>query len=511
MPVPAAVSPDVEGQSVAMINVTMRTQRGKPRRTKIIATLGPASSEVEQIAELIQAGMNIARINCSHGNHEQHRRTFSNVREAARALGRTVAILFDLSGPKIRIRDLVGDAVQLVEGERITFVRGDAMATPEAMTTTLPTLVDDLQIGDPVYLDDGNIQLHVVEKDADTATARVVVGGILKSRKGLNLPGSRISVPALTEKDVQDMELGVSLGVDFFALSFVREAQHVQDLRDRLKALRCSTPIISKIEKPAAVENIEAIIQASDAIMVARGDLGVELPVEVVPTVQKRVISACRRAMKPVIVATQMLESMIQNARPTRAEVSDVANAIMDGADAVMLSAETASGEHPVAAITTMAEVAYNTERYLFEVPGRQAFATDSRGDPYRMAIIESAANIAEKLGAKFIVVRSESGETARFFGKLRSVCPVIAANPSDAVLRRHALYWGVLPVKTSSDDTDMPTMESELRMLARELFNQGLAMPSDRIIVVSHYPWGEQRPPNSIRATSVGDVLGAA
>lgn len=498
-----------------MANLTMRTQRGQPRRTKIVCTLGPASREVGVIADLVQAGLNIARINCSHGTHDEHRKTVENVREAARSVGRIVSVLFDLSGPKIRCQNIAGDAVELVASEQLTFVRGDGLGTLDAMTTTYSQLLDDLEAGDPVYLDDGKYKLQVISNDGERAVCEILNNGILRSRKGINLPGTRISAPSLTHKDREDARLGVELDADYFALSFVREARHVEELRDFLGAHDSDAPIVSKIEKPQAVENLKDIVAASDAVMVARGDLGVEMPVELVPSVQKRIVMECSRSLTPVIVATQMLESMISSPRPTRAEVSDVANAITDGADAIMLSAETAAGQYPIEAVSVMNEVARSTEKFLIEEGLHASFHKDAEGDPFRMAIIEAAGWVASQVSAKFVVVRSESGESARYLGKLRGRIPVIAVNPTDRLLRRHGLFWGVLPVKTSAHDEDLargesPTMEQELHLLARELFHQGLAMPSDRVVVVSHHPWGERRPPNSIKVIQVGDTIGA-
>ncbi|MCA8938992.1 MAG: pyruvate kinase [Planctomycetes bacterium] len=492
----------------AMPAYTMRTQRGNPRRTKIVCTLGPASRSEERIAHLIDAGMNVARINCSHGSHDEHRETYARLRSVAAEMGRSLAILFDLSGPKIRVGAFDEAGIELKRGSRLTFVEGDGEGTVDAMTSTYPALITDLEVGDEVYLDDGNLRLRVAEKTESSAICVVEVGGLLKPRKGINLPGSRVSAPALTEKDEADLELAAELGADFVALSFVREAEHVNELRERLKLLNSNAQIVSKIEKPQAIENLEAIIEASDAVMVARGDLGVELPVERVPGVQRQIIRSAARHLKPVIVATQMMESMINSPRPTRAEVSDVANAIHDGCDAVMLSAETASGSYPIETVRTVSEVAIDTERLMIEERANAPMTVSAHGDPYRQAIVSGAEHIAATLHAKFIVVRSESGLTARYLSKLRGICPIIAANPDSTVLRRHALLWGVIPVKTAERDNEIPSMDVELAHLARELFRLGLGMPHDKMVVVSHFPWGEQRPPNSIRAIRIGDAI---
>lgn len=459
---------------------------------------------------MIDAGMAVARLNMSHGEHSLHQATFETIRRVADEKRREVAVMVDLSGPKIRLHEVEGGGFALESGTKIDFVRGDAIGTPQALTCTYERFVDDLDFSEPVFINDGAIRLIVIEKQPDRVTCRVEVGGFVSSRKGINLPGTQISSPALTEKDIADLAFGVKLGADIFALSFVRSADEVIDLRNRLKALGSNAQIVAKIEKPQALNRLEAIIDASDAIMVARGDLGIELPVETVPLHQKRIIKACADALKPVIVATQVLESMIENPTPTRAEVSDIANAIEDGCDALMLSAETAAGKHPVASVRTMARVCRDVERVLVVKEDPEQFLARRSGDALRKAMVMGASMIAEPLGAKFIVVRSESGVTARYMSKIRGGCPILVVHHDPAVLRRHALLWGVLPVRTQPDDAEMPEMEDDLRQLARAMLDEGLVATSDRIVVVSRYPWGERLPPNNIRTLRVGDALGA-
>ncbi|NUQ35877.1 MAG: pyruvate kinase, partial [Planctomycetaceae bacterium] len=328
-------------------------------------------------------------------------------------------------------------------------------------------------------------------------------------RKGINLPGSQVSAASLTQKDMEDVKLGAELGADFVALSFVRTPQNIRDLRAMLTKLGSNALIVAKIEKPQALDHLPEIIGETDAVMVARGDLGVEMPVEQVPVIQKRIIRECTRALKPVIVATQMLESMIHAPRPTRAEVSDVANAIEDGCDAVMLSAETASGEFPIEAVEIMAGVAVNSEADILHRQHATDFLGSTAGDPLRKAMVTGAAKIAEALSAKFIVLRPESGETARYFSKLHASCPIMAVNPDDKILRRHALYWGVLPLHTGAAVGATPTMDEELRYLARALLERGFVTFKDHVVVVSRYPWGERHPPNTIRAVKVEEVFG--
>ncbi|MCG3183856.1 MAG: Pyruvate kinase [Planctomycetes bacterium] len=492
------------------MSFTRRTVRGQPLRTKIVCTLGPASRDPAVIGALIDAGLSVARLNMSHGDHELHRKTFELVRKVSEQRDRPVAVMCDLSGPKIRLNEIEGGSFELKTAHSIDFVRGNAAGNQRELTCTYGAFLDDVEVGEPVYINDGAIRLTATGKTPERLTCLVEVGGLVSSRKGINLPGTRISSPALTEKDIRDLEFGVKLGADLFALSFVRSAEEVKDLRARLKALGSEAQIVSKIEKPQALEQLDSIIESSDAIMVARGDLGIELPVESVPLHQKRIIRACRMALKPVIVATQVLESMIEHPTPTRAEVSDIANAIEDGCDALMLSAETAAGKYPVHAVETMARVCRDVEKALVAAEAPEEFITRRAGDALRKAMVIGAAIIAEPLGAKFIVVRSESGVTARYLSKVRGRCPVLAVHHDPAVLRRHALMWGVLPVQTRAEHGELPAMEDDLKQLARAILDEGLVSTTDRIVVISRYPWGEQQPPNNIRTLRVGDALGA-
>jgi len=493
-----------------MANFTTRTARGQPLRTKIVCTLGPSSRTPEMIGSLIDAGLSVARLNMSHGDHQMHRTTFETVRRVASERNRQVAIMFDLSGPKIRLREIEGGSFVLGVGDKVAFVRGEAPGNARELTCGYDRFIDDVNPGEPIFINDGAIRLSVIEKAADRLVCVADVGGVVSSRKGINLPGTNVSSPALTAKDIADLEFGAALGADLFALSFVRRADEVHDLRQRLVARGSNAQIVAKIEKPQALQKLDEIIEASDAIMVARGDLGIELPVEKVPLHQKAIVRACREALKPVIVATQVLESMIEHPTPTRAEVSDIANAIEDGCDALMLSAETASGKYPMEAVRTMATVARDVEKVLAQRVTPAEFLSQKAGDALRKAMVLGAAMIAEPLGAKFIVIRSESGVTARYLSKVRGPIPILVAHPDPAVLRRHALLWGVLPVKTSAESNDSPGMDEELANLANAILAEGLVLTTDRIVVVSRYPWGEQQPPNNIRTLRVGDALGA-
>ena len=484
---------------------TIRTRRGSPQRTKVVSTLGPACDDPGVLRAMVAAGINVARLNFSHGTEQDHRRRAAALREASNAAARHVAIMCDLSGPKIRLGEVEGGAVDLATGKTVEIVRGDGPSTAHRLTANYAALVDDVTIGEPVFIDDGAVRLRVESKTAESLICKVEQGGEVKSRKGINLPGTGISTPSLTEKDIADLEIGVSLGADLFALSFVRSAADVTDLRARLNSLGSSALIVAKIEKPQALDRLDEIIAVSDAIMVARGDLGIEMPVESVPLHQKRIVRACHRALKPVIVATQVLESMVQSPYPTRAEVSDIANAIEDGCDALMLSAETAVGEHPLRAVETMVTVARDVERDVTRRSDPKAFIYEHQGEPVRKAMVMGAVMIAEPLEAKFIVVRSESGETARYLSKVRGLCPVLAANTSPETLRRHALLWGVVPVLLDEAAEETTSLEEALPALAAAIARKGLVDEGDRLVVVGSSVRGDDRPPDSIRTMRIG------
>lgn len=493
-----------------MPNFTQRTIKGKPLRTKIVCTIGPSSSKPETIRRLITAGMAVARLNMSHGDHDTHRKTFQMVRSISESMNRDIAILIDLCGPKIRLYDVEGGSFDVSKGDNVSFVRGDKPTTPQEFTTSYEPLIDDVLVGETIFVNDGSVCLKVISKTDERLECLVEVGGTISSRKGINLPGTDVSTPALTKKDECDLALAIELDADLVALSFVRHGDEIRDLRQRLRDGGSDAQIISKIEKPQALSRLDDIIDASDIIMVARGDLGIEVPVEMVPMHQKHIINRCREALKPVIVATQVLESMIVNAVPTRAEVSDIANAIEDGCDALMLSAETAAGKHPIRSVETMAQVARIAEKEVAVSPDPLAFINRHSGDALRKAMVVGASMISGPLGAKFIVLRSETGVTARYLSKVRGTCPVLIAHNDARVLRRHALYWGVTPVHTLLHDAEQATMEVELQQTARMILDAGLVHHSDRIIVISRFPWGEQLPPNNIRTMRVGEALGA-
>jgi pyruvate kinase len=462
------------------------------RRTKIVATIGPASRRPETLERLVQAGVNVFRLNFSHGTHDEHLEVIRSVREIAARLHRPIALLQDLSGPKIRTGKVKDGEVQLVKGARLAITTDLSVeGTAELISTTYELLPRDVAAGDQVLLDDGNLELRVTGIADGRVLCEVVDGGRLRSNKGMNLPGVMLSTPALTEKDRRDLVFGVQHRVDYVAMSFVRRAEDVLEAKSLVKAMGEATPVIAKIEKPEAVENLDAILAASDGVMVARGDLGVEIGTEDVPIVQKRIIAAANAAGRVVITATQMLESMIENPRPTRAEASDVANAILDGTDAVMLSGESAVGKYPVETVETMARIAdYTEEHGMGSIRPRRADLrrTDlfpgppGPGTPITRSLTRVAASVAEELGCKLIMAFTESGITARLVSSHRPRVPVVAVTHDDRVYRRLALWWGVVPVKSEFvENSDDLLAAGEERLRAR-----GLVQKGDMILMLS-------------------------
>jgi pyruvate kinase len=484
------------------VPVDTAVQRLKRRRTKIVATLGPASTSAEKVRALIRAGVDVFRLNFSHGSHDEHRETFTRVRELAESEDRPVGVLADLCGPKIRAGRFAGGEVDLTRGARVTVTVRDVEGGPGLIPSRYERLAGDVKPGDRILLDDGLIELKVESVGGTEIACSVVEGGRLKDRKGMNLPGVAVSAPSLTEQDRADAAFALDLGVDFIALSFVRRASDVLELRALVEERGGGSPgIIAKIEKPEALEDIEAILQVSDGIMVARGDLGVELPPEQVPIAQSQLVDVARRAGRPVIVATQMLESMVKNARPTRAEVSDVSTAVLSGADAVMLSAETASGDHPVRAVEMMDRVARHAEGYLW---GRGGFgslvpasetAAPLPDDPVAVARIrleDAVANATSQLSrdlmVRAIVVFTRSGWSAGMVAAARPQAPVIAVSPEPATRRRINLLWGVVPM--TGDLSDAAGLHEEARRVAR---SSGLAREGEHILRV----WGFHHEPH--------------
>ncbi|MCG8651358.1 MAG: pyruvate kinase [Pirellulales bacterium] len=417
--------------------------------TKIVATVGPACDETGKLAELIEAGVDIFRINTAHGTRQEHQRTLANIRSASQQCGFPVGVLLDLSGPKLRLGQLVSETLSCEAGMQVSFVRGDHCGTATELTSSYPRLVDELSVGDRVMLADGAVSLRVESLAADRAVCHVVAGGIIRSRQGINLPNVKLTVSSMLPKDVDNAIWAAQNQIDLISLSFVRSAQDVLSLKNLLASHESNALVIAKIEKPEAIDNLDAIVDATDGVMVARGDLGVEIDVAETAVAQKRIIRACKEKMKPVIVATQMLESMHHHVRPTRAEVSDVANAILDGTDACMLSGETAIGDHPVKAVETMNRIMLCTEREL-RFHQRDHVRPSGRVHPITSAVTHAATNIAESIGAKLIVIATRSGNTAWIKSSTRSLIPTIGVSDSPATLRRMNLLWGIKPVTSA-------------------------------------------------------------
>ncbi|MDE1155619.1 MAG: pyruvate kinase [Acidobacteriaceae bacterium] len=428
------------------------------RRAKIVATLGPASSSPEMFRSLVRAGLDVARLNFSHGSHEQKAELIAMVRRVAEEEGKPICILADLQGPKIRTGTLVGGKpVMLEAGKTLTITPVQMEGTAEKVSTVFTTLAENLKPGDRILLSDGLIELRVRELQGADVVTEIVNGGLLGEKKGINLPNINVKVPSLTEKDEQDLEFCIAQGCDTIAVSFVQTADDVRYVKSRIAQLGSDAWVISKLEKPQAVDHLESILEASDGIMVARGDLGVEVPPEKVPAIQKHIIRRCAASRKPVITATQMLESMIENPRPTRAEASDVANAIYDGTDAVMLSAESAAGKYPVEAVAMMAKIVCETEEQMRQEPKLPLPApTHRRKLSIPETICESMAHSAEEMDLAAIAIFTESGTTARLLSKHRPCSPIVALAPFDSVTRRNMLLWGVFPITCSRfDGTD--------------------------------------------------------
>ena len=466
------------------------------RRAKIVCTLGPATNSAEQVAALVESGMDVARLNFSHGSHEDHAAAYALVREASDRVGRAVAILADLQGPKIRLGTFADGPVTWVTGSQVCITVEDVPGTAERVSTTYKNLANDVRVGDRLLVDDGNLSLSVVRVDGPDVFCLVVEGGTVSNNKGLSLPGVAVSVPPLSAKDEEDLRFALHLGVDFIALSFVRSPTDVALVRDIMRQEDVYVPVIAKLEKPEAVRNLDAIVEAFDGIMVARGDLGVELALEQVPLVQKRAIQAARERNKPVIVATQMLESMITNSRPTRAEASDVANAVLDGADAVMLSGETSVGAYPIGAVRTMDRIISAVEGDHLWVP-EVARRSRSRSG----AIVRAARDIGESLDVKALATFTQTGETARRLAALHPRQPLLAFTVDARVRSLLALSWGV-------ETFLVPAVEHTDDMVAQvdfSLLSIGRLKVGDRVVVVAGSPPNTVGSTNLIRVHEVG------
>ena len=465
------------------------------RRAKIVGTIGPASESPVILGKLIAAGLDVARLNFSHGSHEQHARTIAAIRSAAASAGRPIAILQDLQGPRIRIGN-IAEPVSVESGQTLTLTT-DSQAGGGAIPVTYESLPADVKPGDRILIDDGLIELAVEEAGRQAIRCRVVTGGTIRPHKGMNLPGVAVSAPAFGEKDRADLSFGLSHGVDYVGLSFVRGPEDVLAARAWMKKYDAEAAIIAKIERPEAVERLEAIVAVADGVMIARGDLAVETSPEAVPLIQKRIIRLCNERRVIVITATQMLESMTASPRPTRAEASDVANAVLDGTDAVMLSGETASGRYPVEAVETMARIVAAAEQGLEQAP---IPAQTPSPAPFPAAVCAAGARAARETGAKVVVAFTESGATARLLSKERPPVPIVAYTPHDAVRRRMALYWGVLPRAMRT----IPNTDELIRELERSLREEKLAGSGDRIVILLGAPAGTRGGTNLMKLHTI-------
>ncbi|WP_328994798.1 pyruvate kinase [Kribbella sp. NBC_01245] len=470
------------------------------RRAKIVCTLGPATAAPERVLELVQAGMDVARLNLSHGAHAEHERIYHRIRAAAEETGKSVGILVDLQGPKIRLAEFAEGKVTLTYGERFTITTREVPGDVTICGTTYEGLPGDVNPGDPLLIDDGRVALVAEEVTETDVICRVTVGGPISNHKGINLPGVAVSVPAMSEKDIEDLRWALHLPADMIALSFVRDGSDIQLVHKIMDEEGLRLPVIAKIEKPQAVANLDEIIEAFDGFMVARGDLGVELPLEDVPLVQKLIIDQARLNAKPVIVATQMLESMISAPRPTRAEASDVANAVLDGADAVMLSGETSVGRYPIETVKTMSRIVASTEKHGLGRVAEIDWEPRTKGG----VIAKAAADVADAMEAKYLVAFTQSGDTALRLARYRTEIPVLAFTPVPEVRNWLSVVWGiesfVVPMVNHTDDM--------VRQVDHRLLEVGKCQPGDLVVVVAGSPPGIPGSTNALRIHRMGDAV---
>jgi pyruvate kinase len=467
------------------------------RRTKIVCTIGPATATPDRIRELVQAGMDVARLNFSHGNREDHRRVYDMVRQAADAEGHAVGILADLQGPKIRLGRFAGGPVEWRTGEEVRITVEDVAGTHDRVSTTYPGLAADARLDDRMLVDDGKVGLRVIDVEGSDVICKVTEGGPVSDNKGLSLPGMNVSVPAMSDKDCADLAFALDLRVDIVALSFVRSPADIDGVHKIMDNKGARLPVIAKLEKPEAVDNLEAIVLAFDGVMVARGDLGVELPLEHVPLVQKRAIQIARENAKPVIVATQMLDSMITNSRPTRAEASDVANAVLDGTDALMLSGETSVGRYPIKSVRTMAQIVEAVEAGPASVPPLNHVPRTKRG-----VLSYAVRDIGERLSARALVAFTQSGDTVRRLARLHTRLPLLAFTPMPEVRSQLAMTWGVETFLVDfAESTDAMVRQVDQAMLSIDRFQ-----PGDLVVIVAGSPPGTVGSTNLIRVHRLGE-----
>ena len=472
------------------------------RRAKIVCTMGPAVEAPEKVDQLIAAGMNMARLNLSHGGYPEHQARLDAVRAAAAKAGKAVAILVDLQGPKIRLARFENGPHDLARGDIFTITTDEVPGTKERVGTTYKGLPGDCKPGDRILIDDGKVTVEVVEVKGNDVVTKCIEPGAVSNNKGINLPGVAVSVPALSEKDREDLRWGLRAGADFIALSFVRNAKDIEDVHRIMDEEGVRRPVIAKIEKPQAVENLEEIVAAFDGIMVARGDLGVEMPIEEVPLVQKRCIALSRDAAKPVIVATQMLDSMITNSRPTRAESTDCANAVLDGADALMLSGETSVGDFAIEAVATMARIIERTEEVMLDRIPALSHAPRTKGG----AITKAAVDVGAIVDAKYLVAFTQSGDSARRMSRLRSPIKILALTPETSVYNQLALSWGVEPMITPM----VSHTDEMVKQVDAILIDSSRVQKGENVIIVAGSPPGIPGSTNAMRVHRVGDAVDA-
>lgn len=471
------------------------------RRAKIVCTLGPAVGTEAKISELISAGMNVARLNLSHGEQSEHLQRLLSVRKAAESAGVAVAIIADLQGPKIRLGKFSAGSHDLEIGDLLTITTDEVEGTKELVGTTYKGLPEDCKPGDLLLIDDGRVVVEVIKVDKKTVQTKCLEAGQISNSKGINLPGVAVSVPAMSDKDESDLRWALRSGADLIALSFVRSAEDINAVHAIMKEEGIFRPVIAKIEKPQAVANLDSIIEAFDGIMVARGDLGVEMPIEEIPLVQKRCITMAREQAKPVIVATQMLDSMITNSRPTRAEATDCANAVLDGADALMLSGETSTGNFPIESVQTMARIIEKTETDALHLIPHLLHNPKTKGG----AITKAASEVGQVIGAKMLATFTKSGDSARRMSRLRSSIPIVALTPDENTYRQLALTWGVESMLTPLvETTDQMVKQVDAILLNTKRVNRG-----ESIMIVAGSPPGIPGSTNAMRVHNIGDAVG--
>ncbi|MEY4444558.1 MAG: hypothetical protein RL301_637 [Actinomycetota bacterium] len=470
------------------------------RRAKIVCTMGPAVEAEDKLREIIQAGMNVARLNLSHGDYSEHKTRYDRVRKISGELKKPIAVLVDLQGPKIRLGRFANGPHDLARGDIFTITTDEIEGTKERVGTTFKNLPKDCKPGDRILIDDGRVSVEVVEVKGNDVVTKVIQPGAVSNNKGINLPGVAVSTPALSEKDVEDLKWGLKIGADFIALSFVRNAADIKDVHKIMDEVGIRVPVIAKIEKPQAVANLEEIVDAFDGIMVARGDLGVEMPMEDVPIVQKRCIALARDKAKPVIVATQMLDSMMSNSRPTRAEATDCSTAVLDGADALMLSGETSVGDFPVEAVKAMASIIERTEELMLDQIAQLKNAPTTKSG----AITKAAAEIGKIMDAKFLVAFTSSGESARRMSEMRSAIPIVALTPEIGTYNRLSLTWGVDPIIAPT----VSTTDEMVKQVDSVLIKDGRVKKGEFIMIVAGSPPGMPGGTNATRVHRIGDAV---